>query len=61
MKEQSHAATIIANPAPSPLRINKIERNKPCPCGSGKKAKYCCGTEAQYYNRVRKPKDEDHV
>jgi SWIM/SEC-C metal-binding protein len=25
-----------------PARSNKIERNEPCPCGSGKKYKKCC-------------------
>jgi hypothetical protein len=28
----------------------KVGRNEPCPCGSGKKAKNCCGTETKYYN-----------
>ncbi len=27
-----------------PQRITKVGRNDPCPCGSGKKAKKCCGT-----------------
>ena len=27
----------------SPLRSSKIGRNEPCPCGSGKKYKKCCG------------------
>ncbi len=27
----------------SPKRVNKIGRNEPCPCGSGKKFKNCCG------------------
>ena len=27
----------------SPKRVNKIKRNDPCPCGSGKKYKQCCG------------------
>lgn len=27
-----------------PMKVkNKIGRNEPCPCGSGKKYKYCCG------------------
>ena len=26
-----------------PKRVNKIKRNDPCPCGSGKKYKQCCG------------------
>jgi uncharacterized protein YecA (UPF0149 family) len=26
-----------------PIRVEKIGRNDPCPCGSGKKYKKCCG------------------
>ena len=29
--------------APAPVRVTKIGRNDPCPCGSGKKYKNCCG------------------
>jgi hypothetical protein len=29
-----------ANP---PVRSQKIGRNEPCPCGSGRKYKKCCG------------------
>jgi preprotein translocase subunit SecA len=28
---------------PEPARSEKIGRNDPCPCGSGKKYKKCCG------------------
>ena len=28
---------------PTPKRVNKIGRNDPCPCGSGRKYKQCCG------------------
>ena len=28
---------------PKQIKTNKIGRNDPCPCGSGKKAKKCCG------------------
>ena len=31
--------------APPTRRIAKIGRNEPCPCGSGKKYKKCCGAE----------------
>jgi uncharacterized protein YecA (UPF0149 family) len=27
----------------APLRVEKTGRNDPCPCGSGKKYKKCCG------------------
>ena len=36
-----------ARPAPSPgntARTAKVGRNAPCPCGSGKKFKKCCGS-----------------
>lgn len=28
---------------PRPRRVEKVGRNDPCPCGSGKKYKKCCG------------------
>ena len=31
------------NPKPKPRRVEKVGRNQPCPCGSGKKYKKCCG------------------
>jgi len=30
-------------PKPLPRQVEKIGRNDPCPCGSGKKYKKCCG------------------
>ncbi len=32
-------------PKGTPVTVNKIGRNEPCPCGSGKKYKKCCGKE----------------
>ena len=32
-----------ATEAPEPVRTAKVGRNAPCPCGSGKKYKRCCG------------------
>ncbi|MBL6946305.1 MAG: SEC-C domain-containing protein [Rhodospirillales bacterium] len=31
------------NPKSAPRRVEKVGRNEPCPCGSGKKYKKCCG------------------
>jgi SWIM/SEC-C metal-binding protein len=31
----------LLNP-PRPIISEKVDRNAPCPCGSGKKAKKCC-------------------
>ena len=33
----------VAAPSPAPVRATKVGRNDPCPCGSGKKYKKCCG------------------
>ncbi|HOR54427.1 MAG TPA: SEC-C metal-binding domain-containing protein, partial [Synergistales bacterium] len=34
-------------PRPQPVRSTpKVGRNQPCPCGSGKKYKHCCGKNA---------------
>ncbi len=30
---------------PEPIRVQKVGRNDPCPCGSGKKYKKCCGRQ----------------
>jgi len=37
---QAQDATRVRN---LPVRSNKVGRNAPCPCGSGKKFKKCCG------------------
>jgi SWIM/SEC-C metal-binding protein len=34
------------NPS-DPARSEKIGRNEPCPCGSGKKYKKCCGVSVE--------------
>lgn len=31
--------------------IEKVERNAPCPCGSGLKFKKCCGKNMYYKNK----------
>ena len=36
------AAKVVRKPATS----SKVGRNDPCPCGSGKKYKKCCGINA---------------
>ena len=43
-KPSSKPASIIEQ-APRPLAVpqRKVGRNEPCPCGSGKKYKKCCG------------------
>jgi len=34
---------ILLNPPQTRRVENKVGRNQPCPCGSGKKYKKCCG------------------
>jgi uncharacterized protein YecA (UPF0149 family) len=36
------ADSILQQPVQAPI---KVGRNDPCPCGSGKKFKKCCGAE----------------
>jgi SWIM/SEC-C metal-binding protein len=40
--EDVTAVDQLLNP-PEPLSVEKVGRNDPCPCGSGKKYKQCCG------------------
>ena len=35
---------ILLNPRKPMIAENKVGRNDPCPCGSGKKYKKCCGS-----------------
>ena len=35
---------ILLNPRKPMIAENKVKRNQPCPCGSGKKYKKCCGS-----------------
>ncbi len=34
---------ILLNPLKTKIAEKKVGRNEPCPCGSGKKYKKCCG------------------
>jgi len=41
---------LVGDDAESPTlyRKSKLGRNDPCPCGSGKKVKNCCGVNSEY-------------
>lgn len=41
--EQFHPSEEVEDAIRQPERHDKIGRNDPCPCGSGKKYKHCCG------------------
>ncbi len=34
-----------SSPKAEPVRVDKVGRNAPCPCGSGKKFKHCCANK----------------
>jgi hypothetical protein len=36
-------SNLLPFPSVHPMRVHKPGRNEPCPCGSGKKYKLCCG------------------
>ncbi len=42
-KEDKTAIVQKIETVPKPIVANKVGRNDPCPCGSGKKFKKCCG------------------
>ena len=39
---------------PYTRKVPKLERNKPCPCGSGKKYKKCCKDQFENYLESRR-------
>ena len=41
--EDIAALEILLNPQKTKIAEKKVGRNEPCPCGSGKKYKKCCG------------------
>ncbi len=43
------------------LRMNKIGRNDPCPCGSGKKYKKCCAKKALGPRQVTVQKSDGDI
>ena len=45
----------------SPLIADKQNRNELCKCGSGKKAKKCCGDGVKYYHSKADPGNERRI
>lgn len=42
---------LSVKPTTPPLAFPKVGRNRPCPCGRGKKYKHCCGRADRIYYR----------
>jgi len=49
-KEKKHALYLEQKKSGTIVKGKKIGRNDPCPCGSGKKYKQCCGKKAYKEN-----------
>ncbi len=41
--QRLHGKDLLGDTGTIRRSMPKIGRNQPCPCGSGKKFKYCCG------------------
>lgn len=41
----------------NPMTAEKVNRNAPCYCGSGKKQKRCCGDTTKYYHTEAKKEE----
>lgn len=51
MSREKRKVQLIYSKNKLPLvRNSKIQPNDPCPCGSGKKAKKCCGINSEYHS-----------
>ena len=48
MSKKKQMVTFMANDG-KPFKAQKTGRNHLCRCGSGLKAKKCCGTETRYF------------
>jgi hypothetical protein len=47
----SKLEALSVKPTTPPLAFPKVRRNQPCPCGSNKKYKHCCGRVERLYYR----------
>lgn len=50
MEEKEKRLVSIIRGDGTPIIAKKINRNEKCKCGSGKKAKKCCGVETRYFS-----------
>jgi methionyl aminopeptidase len=65
LKEQACLPILLKRkaviPVNQPIRSTKIGRNDPCPCGSGKKFKKCCASQADHFSRRRIHPDKPKI
>lgn len=63
MNKQQHMVKLLRvgkDAVNETLYAKKIRPNDPCPCGSGLKAKKCCGTDTQYLYRTKKKENPEN-
>ena len=61
MREKRNVQLISPKKGCTGLVSRKINRNSLCSCGSGKKAKKCCGVETDYASRhFRNSEEKKH-
>ncbi|KAA6346420.1 hypothetical protein EZS27_006070 [termite gut metagenome] len=53
MEERRKVTLVSPEEGYAGLTVQKTGRNDLCRCGSGKKAKKCCGTKTGYRNREK--------
>lgn len=41
-EDREYVKQMVVAPTARQLKLGKVHRNDPCPCGSGKKFKQCC-------------------
>jgi uncharacterized protein YecA (UPF0149 family) len=44
--ERNGTSAYVQQPVPPRYQVAKVGRNDPCPCGSGRKYKFCCLTRS---------------
>jgi len=49
-KDKKRDVQVFSSKTKMPLVADKQGRNQKCDCGSGKKAKKCCGATHNYYD-----------
>ncbi|MBR6903393.1 MAG: SEC-C domain-containing protein [Bacteroidales bacterium] len=60
MSKERRLVPFIHTPADAEsdtLMVKTIGRNAPCPCGSGKKVKHCCGETKAYFYKKKKTEE----
>lgn len=58
MTREKRMITLLSSKTGQPLVADKQQRNAKCDCGSGKKAKKCCGATHKYYDTGKIKKKE---